>query len=85
VLEERVKSGGPLGLGQNSEPFSLVTVRVMVDEHTLLDSTKLFSEVLIGRCSSHFFEGLLPVGKVLEPLVDLLSCMCQLDALNGEG
>ena len=51
----------------------------------MLDSTKLFGEILIGRSGSHFFKGLLPVGQVLEPLVNLLSCMGQLDALNRQG
>ena len=43
------------------------------EEHTLLDSTKLFGKVLIGGSGSHLFKSLLPVGQVLEPLVDLLS------------
>jgi len=38
---------------------------------TLFNSTELFSKVLIGRSSSHLFKSLLPIGQVLEPLVDL--------------
>jgi hypothetical protein len=72
VLEERVESCGPFSLGQHSEPWSLAPRRLAVVGLTLLDSTKLFGKVLIGGSSSHLFKSLLPVGKVLEPLVDLL-------------
>jgi hypothetical protein len=56
-------------------------LRLAVVGLTLLDSTKLFGKVLIGGSSSHLFKSLLPVGKVLEPLVDLLgwSSACVLD------
>jgi hypothetical protein len=48
---------------------------VGAEERTLLNSTKLFGKVLIGGSSSHLFKSLFPVGKVLEPLVDLLGCL----------
>jgi hypothetical protein len=75
MLEERVERCGPFGLGQHSEPWSLVPRRLPIEGLTLLNSTKLFGEVLISRSSSHLFKSLLPVGQVLEPLVNLLGCL----------
>jgi hypothetical protein len=75
MLEERVQRCGPFGLGQHSEPWSLALRLLSFVGPTLLNSTKLFGKILIGRSSSHLFKSLLPVGKVLEPLVDLLGCL----------
>jgi hypothetical protein len=70
--------GASIGLRSSRPRTTLGTLVVSyhlleVEEHTLLDSTKLFGKVLIGGSSSHLFKSLLPVGQVLEPLVDLLS------------
>lgn len=39
---------------------------------TGLDGTELLCKVLIGRRGSHLLKSLLPIGEMLEPLVDLL-------------